>query len=111
MTPERKGAPGRNTGDPLSTLLTGNVGEDTQNRPDLQSSDRAGQFAAAARRQRLARHLHALGPRAMLEALQEVGAGADLDIVLSRYARLPREVVRRLGGDRWPPTLWLVNSG
>jgi hypothetical protein len=56
-----------------------------------------------ARRQHLARHLHACGPRPVLEALAAVASGADLDHVLTVYARLPAEYYHALGADRFLP--------
>jgi hypothetical protein len=53
-----------------------------------------------ARRQRLAAHLHAAGPRPVLEALLEVESGHPLDDVLERYARIPVSTYRALGADR-----------
>ena len=43
----------------------------------------------SARRQRLVAHLHAAGPRPVLEALISVAAGDDLDEVLADFARVP----------------------
>ena len=59
-------------------------------------------IAADLKRQRQVARLHSLGPRPVLEALIEVAAGAELDIVLADYARLDLEVVIALGGDRFP---------
>jgi len=61
-------------------------------------------------KQRRARHLHSLGARAVLEALQEIEDGATVDDVLVRYARLTPELVRGVGGDRWPAAIWLVEA-
>src|SRR5262249_30302830 len=52
------------------------------------------------RRQRLARQLHDAGPRPVLEALIEVAAGVELDLVLNRYARIPVEIYHALGANR-----------
>jgi hypothetical protein len=54
------------------------------------------------RRQHLARHLHACGPRPVLEALLEVEAGRSLDAVLADFARLPAELYRVMGADVLP---------
>ena len=56
------------------------------------------------RRQRLVEHLHAAGPRVVLEAMIELEAGAKLDEVLERFARVPVVVYRALGADCFPPT-------
>jgi len=58
--------------------------------------------ALRARRQRQAEHLHDLGPVAVFHAVREIAAGADLDVVLARYARLDPEILRALRGDRFP---------
>ena len=50
-------------------------------------------------RQHQAEHLHNLGPRPVLEALLEIGNGADLDEVLDRYQRLHLDTVKAVGGD------------
>ena len=51
--------------------------------------------ARSPRRQHLARHLHACGPRPVLEALLEIEAGRPLDAVLADFARLPRGALSR----------------
>lgn len=63
------------------------------------------------RRQRLAAHLHGLGPRAVLEALKELERGASLDDVLADYGRLDAQLVRALGADRMPPMPLLLIAG
>jgi hypothetical protein len=42
-----------------------------------------------ARRQRLCKHLHAAGPRPVMEALLAVDGGQPLDDVLEDYGRVP----------------------
>lgn len=67
--------------------------------------------AVAARqlmRQRQAQHLHALGPRPLLNALIEAAAFGDVDAVLERYSALDPDLVRALGGDRFPHYLVTV---
>ena len=46
--------------------------------------------------------VYRLGPRVIAELLEEVADPMDLDIALSRYARLDRDTVKALGGDRFP---------
>lgn len=55
------------------------------------------------RRQHLARHLHRLGPRPVLEAMQEVERGRPLDLVLDEFGRLSPEIVRSVRGTEFPP--------
>lgn len=62
-------------------------------------------------RQRLARHLHELGPRAVLEAMLDLERGASLDDVLADYGRLDAHIVRALGADRMPPMPLLLVAG
>jgi hypothetical protein len=54
------------------------------------------------RRQRLARHLHAAGPRPVLEALLDVADGRDLDTTLEDFARLDPETYVAVGADHFP---------
>jgi hypothetical protein len=60
----------------------------------------------AARLQRGAEHLHKLGPRATAELLAEVGnriGGIPAIIgLLTEYQRLTPEVLRAVGGDKFP---------
>ena len=64
------------------------------------------------RRQYLVQHLHAAGPRPVLEALLEVEAGRDLDCVLERYAEIPIGVYRAVGADTLPiEALTVVDGG
>jgi len=58
--------------------------------------------------QRAAERLHALGARAVLEAMIEVARGSNLDAVLENYARLDPAVVRELGADRFPVSIFAV---
>jgi hypothetical protein len=51
----------------------------------------------SARRMQLCKHLHAAGPRPVLEALIAVQSGQDLDDVLEDFARIPASVYRALG--------------
>ncbi|SRR6266852_3853923 len=55
-----------------------------------------------ARRQRLAWHVYACGPRPVFEALLAVEAGQPLGEVLTEFARLPPAVYRALGADELP---------
>jgi hypothetical protein len=58
--------------------------------------------ARNAKRQRLARHLHACGPRPLLEALIAVDSGQPLDHVLDDFGRLAPEIYRVVGADALP---------
>ena len=62
-------------------------------------------FAEArnARRQRQTAHLHAAGPRPVLEALIAVEKGEPLDTVLEDFARVPIEVYRSIGASEFQP--------
>jgi hypothetical protein len=63
------------------------------------------------RRQRLAKHLHACGPRPVLEALLAVAVGNQLDRVLEDFARLAPKVYWALGADRLAIDDLLVTDG
>ena len=78
--------------------------------PFRQVADVAALVVADLKRQRQVARLLSLGPRPVLEALIEVAAGAELDTVLADYARLDREVVIALGGDKFPPSIFAVGS-
>lgn len=59
---------------------------------------------AALRIERGAAHLHRLGPRAVAECLIEVGGGdmAALLECLGRFQQLDPDMLRLVGGDRFP---------
>ena len=67
--------------------------------------------ARSPRRQHLARHLHACGPRPVLEALLEIEAGRPLDAVLADFGRLPPELYRVMGADVLPIDEWALVDG
>jgi|HubBroStandDraft_1064217.scaffolds.fasta_scaffold953927_1 hypothetical protein len=50
----------------------------------------------------LARRIHALGERPLLELLRELDGGAPLHERLEAYARLDRDFIRALDGDKLP---------
>jgi hypothetical protein len=56
----------------------------------------------SARRQRLSAHLHAAGPRPVLEALLAVEAGQPLDAVLEEFGRVPAATYRAVGAHAFP---------
>jgi len=61
---------------------------------------------AELRRRRQIDAVHHLGPRVLGELLGEIGRHhgieADIDHRLGRYASLDRDILRAVGGDRWP---------
>ena len=63
----------------------------------------AAQFVADRRRQRQFEHVTRLGSRAVGELVYEVAAGEDLDHALDAYERLTPDLLKALGGDRFPP--------
>ena len=67
--------------------------------------------ASDLRLRHLAEQVHALGPAPLLHLLREIDGGADLEVALERYARLPADFIRELGGDRFPPKLHSVAGG
>ena len=60
-------------------------------------------MAARLKRQRQIEHLHHLGPRAVGELLYEVAETEDLDRALEAYGRLTPDLLKALGGNRFPP--------
>ena len=62
----------------------------------------AADAVAGLRRQHQIEHVHRLGPRAVGELLHEVDAGADLDSALDAYERLTPDLLKAVGGDRFP---------
>jgi hypothetical protein len=73
------------------------------------------QIRAQLARQRDTQRLHDLGPRAVLELLEEIGCNHDIvDDVSKRlagYARIDPRVLRHLGGDRFAPSVLRVMGG
>ncbi|HZU91686.1 MAG TPA: hypothetical protein VE993_20715, partial [Stellaceae bacterium] len=72
----------------------------------------SGDWADQLRRQRQVERL-CRTPRLVLELLDELarahGIAADIDRRLVDYSRLDPDLLRALGGDRFPPApLWLV---
>ncbi len=62
----------------------------------------AAEVVASLRRQRQIEHVHRLGARAVGELLREVDDGADLDHALAAYERLTPDLLKAVGGDRFP---------
>jgi hypothetical protein len=67
------------------------------------------------RLQRGAEHLHCLGPRATAELLSEIayrigGMPCIIDLLGEYQHRVTPEILRAVGGDRFPPRLQLVPS-
>jgi hypothetical protein len=53
-------------------------------------------------------------PRLVFELLNEIGRYHgivdDIDRRLERYAALDLDLLRALGGDRFPPSIWIVGG-
>ena len=68
--------------------------------------------AADLRLQRDVTAVHRLGARALYELLREIGAIAGtrttIDRIVARYAGLDPELLRALGADRFPASVWEV---
>jgi hypothetical protein len=54
------------------------------------------------RRVRLARHLHAAGPRPVLEAMLDLANGRDRDETLQDFGRVSVETYANVGADDFP---------
>ena len=63
----------------------------------------AAEIVADLRRQRQIEHVYRLGVRAVGELLHEVAQGENLDRALEAYQRLTPDMLKTLGGDRFPP--------
>ena len=78
--------------------------EHTQNRRAFQDSAEIG----SPRFERQIERLHRLGPRVFGELLAEIAAAAGQHVrvvdLVEEYAELDPEIVRAVGGDRFPPT-------
>jgi hypothetical protein len=55
----------------------------------------------SARRRHLCAHLHAAGPRPVLEALLAVDSGQDLDDVLEDFGRVPADIYHAVGASHF----------
>ena len=55
------------------------------------------------KRQRQIEHVHRLGVRAVGELLRQVAEGEDLDSALGAYQCLTPNLLKAVGGDRFPP--------
>lgn len=59
------------------------------------------------RLERAVARLHALGPRVFAEMLREIGASTmhmtTIEQVVERYARIDRDALGAVGGDRFTP--------
>ena len=81
--------------------------------PDSTNRRPGPKHAQALRRQRHIEQLHRLGPRVLAELLAEIERHHpeivdDIDRRLARYAELDPEILRALGGDRFPPRIWAI---
>ena len=64
----------------------------------------------SARRMRLSSHLHAAGPRPVLEALIAVESGQALDEVLEDFGRVPADIYHAVGASYFTKP-FLINCG
>lgn len=71
------------------------------------------QSLARLRRQGLVEHLHRLGPSPLGHFIREVELAARIDVSprLERYRKIDPECVRALGGDRFAPSLHVIDGG
>ena len=74
--------------------------------PHICAVSHSTQELVSLRRQRLAEQIHRLGSRVLYELINQLdrdhGLGADLDHLLERFAGLDPEILRAVGGDRFP---------
>ena len=73
------------------------------------STDRDGEALAGPRFEHMVKHLHRLGPRPLAELLAEIAtATGEPGLIADRlqaYAGLDPEILRAVGGDRFPPNV------
>jgi hypothetical protein len=71
------------------------------------ASSRLLEQLADLRFRRAVERLHQLGPRPLYEMLVELGASrlirSEIERQVERYAALDLDILRQLGGDRFPP--------
>ena len=83
------------------------VARERQNNPRPDPWQRLGDVAARVVRARLVEHLHALGPRATFEFINEIARaheiGAEVDALLETYGELDPQIVAALGAHDIPP--------
>jgi hypothetical protein len=99
-------------GGPLLRVSSGEAdnAEIAQNRLQTQAQR---EIAARLRRQRHVEHLHRLGPSPLGHFIREVevATGADVTARLERYSEIDPEFVCALGGDRFAPSLHVIDGG
>jgi hypothetical protein len=64
-----------------------------------------------ARRRYLVAKLHAVRPAPFAYLLREIEAGADVRVTLEAYAKLDPKFIRAHGGDRFAPSLHVIDRG
>ena len=105
MASQRNPAAGQ-TADGASEIVQVARLNTTEDKPLAENFQRLGDLTVAItaqlRRQRAASHLHRLGPRPLLEALNQVEAGGSVDDVLREYQRLDPTTVRAIGAHDFP---------
>ncbi len=89
----------RRTADDISTL------------PNSGLPGKGASIRAELRRKRDVDALWRLGPAPLWHFICEVEKGADLDVTLARYAALPADFIKALGGDRFAPCLFVIDGG
>lgn len=62
------------------------------------------------RRQRHIERLHQLGPSPLGHFITEIERGADIDTSLEAYAKLDADFIKALGGDRFAPSLHVIEG-
>ncbi len=63
------------------------------------------------KRQAQVKKLHRLGPRPLLEFLEEIDRGADVFERLAVYAALPEIVITANRGDQFLPAIFSIDGG
>ena len=104
----RAAHPARAGGDPQNLELLGGGLDEKSSRMAMSAQRR--RFDDL-RLRHLARRLHALGERPLLEFLKEALSGADLGERLEVYGALDPEIISALGGSALPSILTAIDGG
>lgn len=82
-----------------------------KSRPPISQAAIPPAVAPLVRLQYLARRLHGLGEKPVYHFLNEIERGEPLRPHLERYAALPVDFIKANGGDRFAPSIHMLDGG